>query len=130
MGSLFLKFVYILTAMSIAADFMHLGSTWFNAGQHDGEISVQSSSLFLPGASGAPIWPWVGRYLSKSAIKAAKKRAKNQAKKAGRSRNKSRKSSGGAEHTKNARKSTSNKHQKGQARKNRDRQRAKGNRRG
>ncbi|RMX49780.1 hypothetical protein pdam_00009111, partial [Pocillopora damicornis] len=128
MGSLFLKFVYILTAMSIAADFMHLGSTWFNAGQHDGEISVQSSSLFLPGASGAPIWPWVGRYLSKSAIKAAKKRAKNQAKKAGRSRNKSRKSSG--EHTKNARKSTSNKHQKGQARKNRDRQRAKGNRRG
>lgn len=34
------------------------------------------------------------------------------------------------EHTKNARKSTSNKHQKGQARKNRDRQRAKGNRRG
>ena len=35
-----------------------------------------------------------------------------------------------SEHTKNARKSTSNKHQKGQARKNRDRQRAKGNRRG
>ena len=96
MGSLFLKLVYILTAMSIAEDFMHLGSSWFNAGQHGGEISTQSSSLFLPGASGAPIWPFVGRFVTKSALKAAKKKAKNQAKKAGRSRNKSRKSSGGA----------------------------------
>ena len=99
MGSLILKLVYILTALSIVTDLLHFGGFRFNAEQYGAEISGQSSALFLPGASGVPVWPWVARgavVLTKSAIKAAKKRAKNQARKAGEARNKARKSQGGA----------------------------------
>ena len=91
MGSLILKLVYILTALSIVTDLLHFGGFRFNAEQYGAEISGQSSALFLPGASGVPVWPWVARgaaVLTKSAIKAAKKRAKNQARKAGEARKK------------------------------------------
>ena len=84
-----IKLVYILIVLSIAADFINLGSHWFNTDPNGGEISVHSSSLLLPGASG---WS----FLTKSAIKALKKKAKNQAKKKGNTRNKSRKTQGGS----------------------------------
>ena len=99
MGSLILKLVYILTALSIAADLLHFGGFRFNAKQYGTEISAQSSALFFPGASGVPVWPWVARgavVLTKSAIKAAKRKAKNQAKKAGKAKNKAKKTKGGA----------------------------------
>ncbi|KAJ7374957.1 hypothetical protein OS493_005317 [Desmophyllum pertusum] len=121
MGSL-IKLVYVLIVLSIAADVINLGGNWFNTNPNGGEISVRSSSLFLPGADGS-----LGKivkaavYLTKSAIKAAKRHAKNQAKARGNARNKARRSQGGSEHTKNARKSTKDKHQRGQARRNRDR---------
>lgn len=122
MGSLILKLVYILTALSIAADLLHFGGFRFNAKQYGTEISAQSSALFFPGAHGLAF------RLAKSAIKAAKRKAKNQAKKAGKAKNKAKKTKGGAEHTRNARKSTKGKHQKGQARKNKDQQRSNKNR--
>ena len=99
MGSLILKLVYILTALSIVTDLLHFGGFRFNAEQYGAEISGQSSALFLPGASGVPVWPWVARgavVLTKSAIKAAKRKAKNQAKKAGKAKNKAKKTKGGA----------------------------------
>lgn len=92
MGSLILKLVYILTALSIAADFLHLGGFRFNAEQYGTELSAQSSALFFPGANGVPVWGSV----AKSAIKAAKKWAKNQARKAGEAKNKAKKRNGGA----------------------------------
>lgn len=99
MGSLILKLVYILTALSIVTDLLHFGGFRFNAEQYGAEISRQSSALFLPGASGVPAWPWVAKgavFLTKSAIKAAKKKAKNKARKAGEAKNKAKKRKGGA----------------------------------
>ena len=96
MGSL-IKLVYVLIVLSIAADFINLGGDWFNTNPNGGEISVRSSSLFLPGADGS-----LGKivkaavYLTKSAIKAAKRHAKNQAKARGNARNKARRSQGGS----------------------------------
>ena len=98
MGSLILNLVYILTALSIVTDLLHFGGFRFNAEQYGAEISGQSSALFLPGASGVPVLPWVVRgavVLTKSAIRAAKKKKKNQARKEGEARNKNRKSQGG-----------------------------------
>ena len=90
MGSLILKLVYILTALSIAADLLHFGGFRFNAKQYGTEISAQSSALFFPGAHGLAF------RLAKSAIKAAKRKAKNLAKKAGKAKNKAKKTKGGA----------------------------------
>ncbi|XP_078364334.1 uncharacterized protein LOC144648735 [Oculina patagonica] len=112
-----IKLVHVLIVLSIAADLINLGGHLFNTNPNGGEISAHYSSLLLPGANG-----WVS-FVTKSAIKAAKKKAKNQAKKKGNARNKSRKTQGGSEHTKNSRKSTKDKHQKGQARKNKERSR-------
>lgn len=129
MGSLILKLVYILTALSIAADFLRLGGFRYNAEQYGTEIGAQGSALFLPGANGVPVWPVVARLavgaLTKSAIKAAKKKAKDQARVAGRAKNKAKKSKGGAEHTKNARQSTKDTHEKAEARRNREQEKTK-----
>ena len=102
------KLVYLLIVLSIASDFINLGGRWFNTHPNGGELSVRSSSMFLPGANGLPIAPVIigaaarvavkaaAKALSKSAIKAAKKKAKNQARVQGNARNKARKTQGGA----------------------------------
>ena len=61
MASLIIKLVYILIGLSIAEDFLHSGGFRFNAEQYGTEISAQSSGLFLPGANGVPVWPFLRR---------------------------------------------------------------------
>lgn len=116
-----LKAVYLLIALSIAADIINLRGYWYKNVE---DITVHSSSLIFPGANGwvAPVVRAAAKAISKSAKKAAKKKAKNQQRVQGNAKNKAKKSQGGAEHTKNARKSTKDKHQKGQARRDRDQQ--------
>ena len=97
----FIKLVYLLIVLSIAADLFSLGGNLFNTGSYS--TAVQSS-LLHPGAEAAPVAPVVvvggillreaAKTLTKSAIKAAKKRAKQQAKKAGNARNKAKKAGG------------------------------------
>lgn len=52
MTSSLVKVVYVLLVLSIAVDFINLKGHWFNSKQNGEEITVHSSSLFLPGANG------------------------------------------------------------------------------
>ena len=89
-----LKAVYLLIALSIAADIINLRGYWYNNVE---DITVHSSSLILPGANG-----WLAGVakaasaISKSAKKAAKKHEKNQRRVQGNAKNKAKKSQGGA----------------------------------
>ena len=92
----FVKLVYLVIVLSIAADFISLGGYLFNTGD---TTALQSSQL-IPGANA--VVPLVARVLvgaavkalSKSAVKAAKKRAKERARKEGIARNKAKKARG------------------------------------
>lgn len=90
-----LKAVYLLIALSIAADLINLRGYWYKNVE---DITVHSSSLILPGASGwvAPVLKAAAKVISKSAKKAAKKKAKNQQRAQGKAKNKAKKSQGGA----------------------------------
>ena len=85
----FVKLVYLLIVLSIAADFISLGGYLFNAGD---TTALQSLQL-IPGANAGIVGAAI-KALSKSAIKAAKKRAKEQARKAGMKKNKAKKAGG------------------------------------
>lgn len=90
-----LKAVYLIIALSIAADLINLRGYWFKNVE---DITVHSSSLILPGANGwvAAVGRVAAKALSKSAKKAAKKKAKNQQRVQGNAKNKAKKSKGGA----------------------------------
>ena len=92
-----LKAVYLLIALSIAADIINLRGYWYNNVE---DITVHSSSLILPGANGwfagAARAASAASAISKSAKKAAKRREKNQQRAQGNAKNKAKKSQGGA----------------------------------
>lgn len=90
-----LKAVYLLIALSIAADIINLRGYWYKNVE---DITVQSSSLIFPGANGwvVPVAIAAVKIISKSAIKAAKKKAKNLQRVQGNAKNKAKKSQGGA----------------------------------
>lgn len=95
-----IKVIYVLVVLSIAADFINLRGYWLDTKRNSEEITVHSSSLFLPGANGwigaaARGAAAVGRAISRSAKRAAKKKAKNQERVKGNNKNKAKKSQGG-----------------------------------
>ena len=89
----FIKLVYLVIVLSIAADLFSLGGNLFNTGS---DSTAVQSSLLLPGAEAVvgTVLRQVIKAATKSAVKAAKKRAKQQAKKAGNARNKAKKAGG------------------------------------
>jgi len=71
MTSSLVKVVYVLLVLSIAVDFINLKGHWFNSKQNGEEITVHSSSLFLPGANG-----WIlaaGRAAARAAARASRR---------------------------------------------------------
>lgn len=68
-----LKAVYLLIALSIAADLINLRGYWYKNVE---DITVHSSSLILPGASGwvAPVLKAAAKVISKSAKKLLRKK--------------------------------------------------------
>ena len=89
----FIKLVYLLIVLSIAADLFSLGGNLFNTGS---ENTAVQSPLLLPGAEAilGALLRAAAKAASKSAVKAAKKQAKRQAKKAGEARNKAKRKGG------------------------------------
>lgn len=94
----FIRLVYLIIVLSIAADFTSLFNTHR---QVDDIIAAQSSSLILPGANavipgilGRAIIGAAAKAVSKSSKKAARKEEKRQERKKGNERNKAKKKRG------------------------------------